>query len=73
MRITKLALICCALSLLAVLTAGCGGRAAMGWSAPVVDDGTLYFGSKTGKVYALDLATREPLWSFPAEGVLAGI
>jgi outer membrane protein assembly factor BamB len=69
----KLAALCCALLSLSVLVTGCGGRAAMGWSAPVVDNGTLYFGSKTGKLYALDVETRETLWSFPAEGVLAGI
>ena len=74
MRNAKRAALCCALLLLSVLMAGCGGRArAMGWSAPVVDNGTLYFGSKMGKLYALDIETRETVWSFPAEGALAGI
>ena len=73
LRIIRLAPMWGALLLLSVLVAGCGGRAAMGWSAPVVDDGTLYFASKTGRLYALDVATREQLWSFPSEGVLAGI
>ncbi|MGB3904897.1 MAG: PQQ-binding-like beta-propeller repeat protein, partial [Anaerolineae bacterium] len=61
------------LPLMLVLLAGCGGRAAMGWSAPVLGEEVLYVGSKMGKLYALDINTRQQVWQFPSEGQLAGI
>ena len=69
----RLAVVWWVLPLLLVVLAGCGGRAPMGWSAPVVDDGVLYVGSKTGQLYALDLESQQPKWSFPSERLLAGI
>jgi outer membrane protein assembly factor BamB len=61
------------LPLLLVLTAGCGSQVSMGWSNPTVDEGVLYAGLKTGRLYALDADTGDELWAFPADRLLAGI
>lgn len=42
------------------------------WSTPSVSNGVAYFGSHDRKVYAVNLATGEEIWSFETEGVVAG-
>jgi outer membrane protein assembly factor BamB len=39
-------------------------------SSPVVSDGAVYFGSFDGYFYALDAATLQPKWAFPAGGIV---
>lgn len=55
------------LGLVLLLTA-CGGAApAVGWSRPVLGADTLYVSSRGGKVYALDAASGNKKWQFPAD------
>lgn len=37
-------------------------------SSPIVVDGTLYFGSNDGSLYAIDAKSGEPKWSFTTDG-----
>jgi outer membrane protein assembly factor BamB len=37
------------------------------YSAPIVEDGFVYFGAYDGKVYALDAETGIPIWSFETD------
>src|SRR5206468_2946847 len=55
------------LAALVVLT-GCGGAAPpTGWSRPVGVQDTIYVASTGGKIYALDAATGNKKWTFPAD------
>lgn len=38
------------------------------WSSLTYDNGTLYFGSDDGALYALDTAKHRPKWRFPTRG-----
>lgn len=38
------------------------------WTAPLVVDGTVYAGSQTGTVYAVDTATQQIRWEFAGDG-----
>lgn len=42
------------------------------WSAPVVADGTVYFGSYDGNVYALNAADGKEVWRFKTGGAVMG-
>ena len=42
------------------------------WSTPSVSNGVAYFGSHSGKVFAVNLATGKMIWDFETEGVVAG-
>ena len=42
------------------------------WSTPSISNGVAFFGSHDHKVYAVNLATGEEIWSFETEGVVAG-
>ena len=72
-RKSRRAILLVLLPLLLVVSAGCGSQAAMGWSSPTVDEGVLYAGMKTGRLYALDTDNGDELWAFPADSLLAGI
>lgn len=37
-------------------------------SAPVLAEGTIYFGDESATVHAVDAATGKPLWAFPVQG-----
>lgn len=42
------------------------------WSSPVVADGTVYFGSNDGNVYALNAKSGKTLWQYKTEGRVMG-
>ncbi len=42
------------------------------WSTPVVSNGVGYFGSHDHRVYAVNLATGQEIWSYETGGVVAG-
>lgn len=65
-RIGRIALLSVLLVIIAVVTFGCiRGLAPIGWSGGVVSDGTLYVGSKEGRLVAVNLADESRLWSIP--------
>lgn len=37
------------------------------WNAPAFQDNVAYFGDFSGKVYALDITTMQPVWTFDAQ------
>jgi len=47
---------------------GCGGPASQGWSGFASYNGTLYFGSMDGRVFAVDPSARNREVTFPGEG-----
>ena len=64
----KLSLIL-AVTVLGLLVLGCtGGPAYQGWSGFAGQDGTLYFGSMDGRVFAIDTSARSQNLTFPSEG-----
>jgi outer membrane protein assembly factor BamB len=40
------------------------------WGSPVLEGGTLYFGSDDRRLYALDLASHRPRWTFTTGGAI---
>jgi outer membrane protein assembly factor BamB len=64
----KLSLIL-AVTVLGLLVLGCtGGPAYQGWSGFAGQDGTLYFGSMDGRVFAIDTSARSQNLTFPSKG-----
>lgn len=56
------------IAILAVIfLAACGGTPAVGWSSATVDNGTVYFGATTPKVYALDATSGVKKWEYAGE------
>jgi len=51
-----------------VFTFSAGGAI---WSTPVVDEGTVYFGSLDHNLYAVDATTGQTKWAFKASGEIA--
>ena len=37
-------------------------------SAPFIQDGLVYYGDEDGRVYAVDLETRQEIWRFQTQG-----
>jgi hypothetical protein len=40
------------------------------WGAPAVNDGTVYFGSDDGNLYAVDAQNGSLRWKFPSQGIV---
>jgi outer membrane protein assembly factor BamB len=40
------------------------------WGAPVISDGTVYFGSDDGNLYTVDAQNGSLIWKFPTQGIV---
>lgn len=65
-HVLKLGLLAAMLIIIVGVSLGCvGGLTPIGWSGGKVADGTLFVGSKEGRLVAIDLADESRLWAEP--------
>ena len=61
-------------AVMAVLAASCAPAPAAGaWSSISVEDGILYAGSQTGRIFALDATSGGEIWQFPPASEQTGM